>query len=250
MNLPSPIASKITLPSTLPQRRARSNGNRAAPISPVLEPFAKSDANAEWLSPQALRPAPISRLIVLVPSPELDETALARRIWTLALPRCLRVLYLSLGHQGELEWPMRRTLATLSALTRDSQVQVAHHVASAPDWIRAVRGVWRPGDLVICMAEQSVRRWGNYIPLGAALWTTLDVPVGVLAGLELSMPPAGRALAARLVAWAVPLSILAGFTWLQVQIVGLPDDPLRTLFLSLTVLVEFGLIGVWTHVQG
>ena len=173
-----PASSKMPAPG--PQGLNRPS---ASMVPRALEHLANYDGDSEWLAPKAASLAPITRLIVLVPRPDVDESALARRVWSLAAPLSLKVVYVGLGRQGELEWHMRRTLASLTALTRDQNVPVQPHIAVESDWIRAVRGLWHAGDLVICSAELSLSKWGRRKRLGPALCAALGVPVGMLAVL-------------------------------------------------------------------
>jgi hypothetical protein len=55
---------------------------------------------------------------------------------------------------------------------------------------------------------------------------------------------------ARIAGWLIPLAVIVGFTWLEVLIVRLPEDGLRTILLSLAVLVEFALIGIGNSLLG
>ena len=113
-------------------------------------------------------PAP-TRLVVLVPNVDLDEAALARHIWKLAAPRQLAVLYLGWTAGPETEAELRRRLANLAALTRDEGVVVSARPATGEGWLPALRGVWRPGDLIVAHSELRVRLWGLIArPLGAA----------------------------------------------------------------------------------
>ena len=243
--IPAPVDAPASASSEPPAAERVGATNPLMPVS-----FANWDSAAEWFAPRTVAPAPINRLIVLVPGPYVEETPLARRIWAIASPRSLRVLYLGLGRQGDLEFPLRRALALLAALTRDKNVPTAQHVAVASNWIAAVRGVRRTGDLVVCQAGQTLWARGGRKPLGAALNAALDVPVGVLAGLSLPPSQALNAFAARLARWLLPVAIVFGFTWLQAQLVGPPENSPRTILFSLTVLVEFALIAAWNHLLG
>src|ERR1700720_2038974 len=75
------------------------------------------------LMPEGVSLPPARRLVVLVPYLDLDEPALSRRIWNLAAPNKLAVLYLGLSPSTSEEPHARRQLATIAALTRDDWVK-------------------------------------------------------------------------------------------------------------------------------
>lgn len=193
---------------------------------------------------------PATRLLVLIPDQDTDETKLARRIWGLASPRHLAVVYLSLTSDALTEARARRRLATLAAVTRDDWVNVQTQLLVGADWGRAVRAWWRPGDLVVCHAEQMVPdgwlgMWRR--PLGQMLALTLKAPVYLLTGFYESLPiPTARRLN-RIMSWSIPLLILIGFFLIQVQIEQQVTGWLRTTLLSASVALEFGLVGLWNR---
>lgn len=187
------------------------------------------------------------RLVVLVPDTDLDEAQLAHHIWALASPVYLDVLFLSLFRSPEAELRARRRLAVLAAITRDDRIRVEARVCPASSWEKAIRGVWQPGDLVVCHAEQWVMAWGRPRPLSDVLLTALNAPICVLSGFYLETPAMPLDFWTRMIHWAVPVSIVVGFLWLQVQIQRLPENGLQTLLLSLSVLAEYGLIALWVR---
>lgn len=191
---------------------------------------------------------PAQRLIVLIPDAEVNETEMARRIWRLASPRQLAVVYLGLTPDPLTEAPARRRLTTLAAVTRDEWVNVQTRLVIGSDWCRAVQACWRPGDLVVCQAEHMVP--GGFLgiwrrPLGQRLVNALRAPVYLLTGLyeSLPMPPARRQ--ARLLSWSIPLLTLIIFFMLQVEIDHQMTGWLRTTVLTASVTLEFGLMGLW-----
>jgi len=198
------------------------------------------------LDDTTLRPA--QRLVVLVPAIINDESELARRIWSMASPRRLSVLYLGLCREIEQEAGARRQLATLAAITRDDWATVETRLQIGTDWTRAVRAVYRPDDLIICHAEQQVAAKGfKQQPLSQALLTALDAPVCVLAGFCPQGPSQESKPVSKLFSWLVPIFILAVFFLMQVRIEQLPRDWAHTALLSLSVIVEYALVGLWSY---
>lgn len=205
---------------------------------------------AQLLIPADQPLPPASRLLVLIPDQDTDETELARRVWELASPRHLAVVYLSLTTDALTEARARRRLATLAAVTRDEWVNVQTRMVIGGDWRKAVRAVWRSGDLVVCHAEQMVPdgfvgMWRK--PLGQALVATLNAPVYLLTGFYMALPAPTTRRFSQLLSWSIPLLILIGFFMLQVQIEQQVTGWLKTMLLSASVALEFGLVGLWNR---
>ena len=220
----------------------------AAGWSPQAESTIQTQPSpvARLILPQDAALPAARRLIVLIPDQDIDEVELARRIWTLASPRGLAVVFLGLCRAAAEEPRMRRRLVTLAAVTRDKQVKVETRLEFDADWLRRVNAVWRTGDIVVCHAEQATRVWGiGRRPLSQALASSLKAPVYVLSGFCSEGPAPASGLAASLISWAVPLAIIVAFFWLQVQIDQLSEDWAQTTLLYLSVLVEIGLIWMW-----
>ena len=112
-------------------------------------------------APARPEPLPIKRLIVLVPPDDVDEAVLARRIWTMALHERCEVLYVALVRDVDYEARARRSLALLASMTRDARLQVATHLAFQSQWLKALRPLYQPGDAIVCLAEQTVKRLGR-----------------------------------------------------------------------------------------
>ena len=194
---------------------------------------------------------PARRLIVLVPDMDVDESGLAARIWALASPHGLEVLFLGTLREEQNEFRARRRLATLAAITRDNQVQVEFTVMAHSHWVRAVQGIWRPGDLVVCHAEQTAaaRGW-RHQPLSQALITALDAPVCILSGFYPKLPSERPNWLVQILAWLPPLAIIVVFFILQVRITQGTAGWVQTALLCLSVFAEFGLIAAWEHFLG
>lgn len=197
---------------------------------------------ADWMRAVIARddtPLPsMHRLLVLTPSTEVDEAELARRVWSLASPQRLAVLYLGLVRDLEDEPRVRRQVATLAALTRDDSIVVETHSQLARDWLQLVDKFYRPGDVIVCPVELEDGGWV----------ARLRAPVYVLFDIPRVPPPRRLRQVARLVNWLVPIAIIAGFFWLQVQVDRLTTGGIRLVLFSLSVLAEFGLIGMWNYI--
>lgn len=190
---------------------------------------------------------PTRRFVVLVPDQKTDDIELARRIWTMASPHGRAVLFLALCRDRRDESSLRRRLATLAAVTRDDQVHVQIKLTFDTNWLPAVKGLWSPGDLVVCHAEQSVSEaWGlRHKPLAQALVSTLNTPVCQLSGFYPALSTRPIRPMTQLLAWSIPIGIIASFALIQVQFEQALTGGIRTLGLCLSVIVEFGCIWVW-----
>jgi hypothetical protein len=200
------------------------------------------------LMPEGVSLPPARRLVVLVPDLDLDETALSRRIWNLAAPNKLAVLYLGLSRSAPEEPYARRRLATVAALTRDDWVQVSTALAVEEDWAGALRPLLRSGDLIVCHSEQTAPAWRGARPLGNALCEILQTPVHLLQGFYAGDPAQPAHPTARFMFWGGSVVILATAFWLQVQISALPKNWAESALMVLSVVAECGLIGLWSQI--
>ena len=202
------------------------------------------------LMPEGVTLPPANRLVVLVPDMDLDEMAFSRRIWTLAAPSQLGVLFLGVCRVPSDEPRARRRLATIAALTRDDWVHVNTALAVEVDWLGAVRSVLAPlgGDLIVCHAEQTRRGWRGSISLGTELCRALQAPVHLLHGFYATdeVQPANQP--ARFLFWGGSAAIVAGAFLVQVQISALPKNWAESALMALSVVAECGLIGLWNQV--
>jgi hypothetical protein len=239
------------------------NALRTAPAAPGADRAGGDQARAAAYLPagemeagRLLLPAsqalpPVTRLVVLVPEADLDEATLARHVWKMAAPRQLAVLYLGWSAAADTEAPLRRRLANLAALTRDDGVVVSARPALGAGWLPALRGVWRPGDLVVAHSEQQVRLWGLVArPLGAALLAALNAPVYVLTGFCPAPVRPALSVAAQMLSGLMFGLVVAVFFGLQSAILQLPGRPIQTMLLLASIVVEYGLLWGWNRLSG
>ena len=181
------------------------------------------------------------RLVVLAPDVNGAEAELARRVWLLASPGALDVLYLSLAGDAEQELQARRQLATLASLTRDRRTQVDTAVRLGRDWPRAIRSVHGSGDLILCTPACQVD--------DQALAATLRAPVVVLSGPNAAPPADYRPGRRRFLGTVLAVAIVTGFTLLQLRIAQLPQDWAYYALMSLSVLAEAGVVWLWARIS-
>lgn len=208
-------------------------------IPPVLPSTANGSA----------KPVPTltKRLIVLVPSHDIYEALLARHVWTTALKSRSDVLYVALARDPDEEINVRRSLAVLAAMTRDSRLQVTTQLAVRAQWLKVLHSIYQPGDAIVCLAEQTIRRLGRLAqPLGEVLAAEFDGNVLVLDGISVEQQAQPRRTLWPMLREAVPFVIAAVFLELQMLATAqLGQTAARTMLLALSVVVEFSVIWLW-----
>lgn len=234
----------MTLPSSPPTPAEIALSARTDQASPPASSTSAAPGDVLRSTSETALPA-VRRLLVLIPETDLYEAELARQVWMLAAPRGLPVLFLGVSQTAEVAFRTRRRLIILAALTCDDRVAVETHLEFASDWVRAVRARYRPGDLVICHAEQRVSRWGLRRSLDRVITFELQAPVLALSGFYMEEPAAALQPVAGVASWIVVFAIGLGFLWLQFQIIQGTENLLETVLLGLSVLIEYGLMALW-----
>jgi hypothetical protein len=230
--------------TTAPSSSSSSQLKSAQPslTAPALPP----PAIGRLLIPADQPLPPAQRLVVLVPNTDVDEVELAHRIWSLASPRGLDVLFLSLIGEAQAELQARRRLATLAAVTRDDWTRIETRFEMSRNWLEAVEHVWQRGDLIVCHAEQMIPKWGlGRQALAPAIVSCLNLPTYILSGFYPKLPTDRPNRFARVLLGVPPLLLLVGFFALQVQIDRQTQGWLSIVLLSLSVCVELGLFLAW-----
>ncbi len=123
------------------------------------------------------------RLIVFV-SMEMDQgMELARRVQWQALNQNRSVLYITLVENMDQELAADRWLAALKAATHGSTLRVDTRVAVIGEWMQALRLAYRPGDVILCHAEQEMRdHFLHTRPVSEVIADQLGAPVSPLSG--------------------------------------------------------------------
>ncbi len=122
------------------------------------------------------------RLIVLLPNKQqIDEHALGRHIRKLAQIRLSSILFLSLINTYDDHIPTLTRLESIASISRDLLIEANVEVYFGNSWLKAVRSVWQPGDLVVCLAGHTIRTWMyQYKPVDELLVNLLGVSVYVV----------------------------------------------------------------------
>lgn len=184
------------------------------------------------------------RLIVLVPSLELDPAPLARRVWELATsnPKGAHVQFLSLYNDPTQESSLKRELVIMAAMVRDDRVSAEAVSVFGKDWADVVRSHVQNGDTVICLAEHRVGF--SHKPLSQILQSDPHLSLYILSGLY-SHSGTRSNLPSHLAAWVGSATIILGFSLLQIRMVSPAKDWVYSVFLLLSILIEFWMIWGW-----
>lgn len=187
----------------------------------------------------------LARLVVLVPSLEVDLAEFASSIRAMAQPRELAVLLVGQCLEPEEELTWRRQIVTLASLVRErSRIAVEFRVGRLPDWTEILRPLLTDGDLVVCHWEQSrgwVWRRNN---LARQIGAKFKVPACELSGLYGRLPSRSTPLAQRALAWVVPILIILLFAVIQYEIQTLTMGWITPVAMSASILIELILIAL------
>jgi hypothetical protein len=190
----------------------------------------------------------VKRLIVLVPDQGADGNSLAQRVWSLAAPCELQVLFLCVPESDAYqESAIYLRLITLASQIRSDQVQVDTCVEPGQGWVEAVVRHWRPGDIVICCAEHTIHTtsYGKQ-PLYNVLEETLGVPIFVLEGVYALQPARANQHGPRTLHWLIPILIIAVFFFVETRVDSLTTGMAHTLILAAFAVVEVSILAAWS----
>ncbi len=190
---------------------------------------------------------PVRRLIVLVPSLEIDLALVTGRVWELANPTGARVQFLGLYSDPAQEPSLRRELITMSAMVNNGSVSATAEVAFGKDWVDVVKARSQTGDMIVCLAEHHVGLSRRL--LSQILQSELTVPLYILSDLY----PQGNVRSKwlpQIAAWAGSIAIILGFFFLQAAVVHLANDWPHTALLLISIPIEFWMILGWNSLFG
>jgi hypothetical protein len=186
---------------------------------------------------------PAGRLVVMVPNGNIDENEFAHRIWKLASIASLPIHFLafSVDRDSSAYWHSR--LATIAAVTSFGQVKTSTGIIAGNGWLRSLRRMLRPGDLLVCLNEHQVpyRIFGQRV-LGEYLSTSLDVPVYLMNDLDVDASSFWLSRLKGAFSWFASFAIILVFALIQIWIDQTTADPTSTILLCLSVIIEFLLI--------
>lgn len=192
------------------------------------------------------------RLIVLAPITEIaEDLRLPQRVWQLASPGRVKVLYMARAEDYPSEMTARRHLSLLADVTRDKRVPVNIQMVSGLSWLAALRDIAQPGDIILSFSGQRVRKgvFGSEALCGQ-LGRCLSVPTYLLSGYDETHPKKASSLLRLTLAWGLLGLILAGFFALDAQVISQFTGTLQQVMLLLLICVEIGAIWSWNGLVG
>ena len=191
---------------------------------------------------------PLQRLLVLVPDCEVDERELARTLWALAERRHLVVILVGTAGFRSVGYAQRR-LVNLATQIRAGRLRVEMVLRPQANWLPIVAELRRPGDLIVCPAQQkvSLNGWQRQT-LAQVLITHQPSPVYALNDFYTRLPIERPQVWGQLISWFVPLLILSGFTLLQLWLSQQTGSWFYYPAMILSILLEVIAIGAWEGV--
>ncbi len=137
------------------------------------------------LSDRMPDPCENQRFIVLVPDSKIDEIALGRCIWDLALTYRSDVLFLSAVQNPDQELAAVHRMTVLSAVTNDPRFHIETALKFDKSWRKAIQEVWKPGDVIVCCAEHTTRSsLLSRVYLSSLVKDRMQLPIYVLPNLN------------------------------------------------------------------
>jgi hypothetical protein len=188
-----------------------------------------------------------NRLVILIPEFEVDETQFARQIWSIASHQAgASILLVCLANKYQDGLDSQRRLVTLAALTQDLSASIHTSVVNADNWIRGLKGIVKPGDMIVCQAEQQVTMQpiGDQ-PLANGLIQMFGYPVVALTGLWKPSVQRHSKNALQVFKWLALLLIVGGFFAVEVNIQKLTLGWFSNLLFMVTFILEIGIIWIW-----
>jgi hypothetical protein len=187
-----------------------------------------------------------ARLVVLIPTGEIQETRLIQQVWRLASPRSVPILMLGITRDYETETGLMRRLATLAAFTRDRFVKVETRILHTANWVSALREITQPGDVILCNAEQDIAKGLFQVqPLSEVLPQSIRSPIYVLSGFCTKEPRRISEPLKQVLGWIILPLLLAGFIGLDARVVDEVSGPWQSVLLILLLTIEIGAIWLW-----
>jgi hypothetical protein len=185
----------------------------------------------------------VTRLVILVPEVDFDSFELARRVWRLALPGRLSVLFITLASDEQNAAFLHQRLTHLAFLTADRRLRVAKVIVTSHNWPGALRQVLQSGDLPVCLDGLQVKSGLIQKQDLATLIASQGVSaVLVMLNIPVESASAGRRQWNTLLAWVCSALTMVGFGFIQIRLSIQASGLTLNLFLILSMLIEFFLI--------
>jgi hypothetical protein len=191
------------------------------------------------------------RMVVLLPSQITDEAKISRYIFNLASKSNSDVILISLVSNYEDENSEKMRLATINALVSNPHFNVEYRVIWGKAWIKAVKEVILPGDLILCPKELTIPFklfWQEQLSI--LILKSIDVPLLTYSGFYNSIRISPLVLFKKMIYWVGLLVVLVGFFWIESEIEISLTGWQNNFILILIVFAEIGAIYFWSSIAG
>jgi hypothetical protein len=188
------------------------------------------------------------RLIVILPDGMAGNLDFAHKVHWMALQEQRKVLYLTLVDDNDKLLSKSRSMATMAAVTAGNLLPVHSKLVNASDWLKTLREISQPDDMIVCQAEQFVKKGlANAIPLGEYLRSIFTNQIVAVSGYYKPLREQLKRISFQILFLLGFLIIFGLFTALEVfmdrGLSGLP----RMILLGTLVCCEFGAAYAWNN---
>ncbi len=189
------------------------------------------------------------RLIVLMPECLISNIELVNTIYQTAKAERREVFYVALVEGSAKMLAATRSLATLKALVGGGQVSSGSRVVEASRWMEALREIYRPGDVILCNAEQQVRSgFLRTVPAHEVVRERLNAPVQTVSGFYHPMRLQIGQFLRGLAYWAGLLVIIGSFFFLEIQLDQGLHGAARNVLLAFLLLATLAAGWIWNKI--
>ena len=188
-------------------------------------------------------PRSAGRMIVLVPSQDMDDAALEGTLARLASSEDQAVVFLGLCENHEEEAQLRRRLVRLTGEpTRRGPRQ--YRILHGMSWSGAMDAVRQEGDVIVFPYRDLP--WAQPPFVRSAPGLALNTSTLLPQAARPAFPRSLVGLTGLLLDWATPLLIVMGFFFLQTRALDqVSAGTGHSLLMILSVMVEIGLLWRW-----
>ncbi|MBN1665495.1 MAG: hypothetical protein JW862_00335 [Anaerolineales bacterium] len=196
----------------------------------------------QLLLPENKPVAAVKRFIILVPAESFSVSDFLFQV-NQYTPPGMTLLFVTSVTDPDQEMVARRQMILMENIIRSPSLQVHSRIVYNQSWSKAIKEIWREGDLIICLEDhQDWQFLFTMTSLGRKIFSAFHVPVLIHQGIHLWERPPYLKTLREIAAWFSFIATISLFSFLQITVnQSLADWPGR-LFLCLTLIVEFFLI--------
>jgi len=189
------------------------------------------------------------RLIVILPEYLAGNLELANKVYWMGIREHREILYLTLVDELERRLTVSRSMATMRALTTGNGMPVTAVLIETSSWMNALKGIFHPGDVIVCQDEQTVKD-GLFrtLPLRDFLIESFQTTVFPLSGFYQPQKLQVKTWVREIVFWTGALILMAGFFTIDIHFARLATGMARTALGIMGIVLELGAILAWSRV--